>query len=295
MTAKEEEAVLLTLILEVQVMNPSDPQFQGKTAPPSGLPVSPAHLGDQCGDDLYRYALSRIGQSEVAEDVVQDTLLAAIKGLGRFDRRSSEKTWLLSIPKRKIADHFREHFRKEKFFEDEFRREDLAEQFDENGWRVRAAHKKTRQLVLYTLENFRRVVEVSLTAPIYWAMELVAAVAKDRISCDLKCWQPEEGLQGAVVFVGSVSSAGNVGQISYSSTKAGFEGAAATLMAEAIHYGVRRSVIHPGFTDTPTVRAIGEEYFRTKVISTDSTETADQARRNSRSHLLYDNERRCER
>jgi RNA polymerase sigma factor (sigma-70 family) len=127
-TAKEEEAVLLTLILEVQVMNPSDPQFQEKTTPPSGLPVSPAHWVDQCGDDLYRYALSRIGQPEVADDVVQDTLSAAVKGLGRFDRRSSEKTWLSSILKRKIADHFREQFREEKLFEDEFRSEDLEEQ-----------------------------------------------------------------------------------------------------------------------------------------------------------------------
>jgi NAD(P)-dependent dehydrogenase (short-subunit alcohol dehydrogenase family) len=58
---------------------------------------------------------------------------------------------------------------------------------------------------------------------------------------------------------------------------------------------VRCSVIHPGFTDTPMVRAIGEEYIRTKVIPTDSTETADQVRGNSRSHLLYDNECRCER
>jgi RNA polymerase sigma factor (sigma-70 family) len=238
-------------------MNPLDPQFQGKTTPSSGLPVSPAHWVDQYGDDLYRYALSRIGQPEVAEDVVQDTLLAAIKGLGRFDRRSSEKTWLLSILKRKIADHFREQFREEKFFEDEFRSEDLEEQFDENGWRVPAAHKKTRQLVLYMLENFRKVVEVNLTAPVYWAMELVAAVAKDRISRDLKRWQPEEGLQGAVVFVGSVSSAGNVGQISYSSTRAGLEGAAATLMAEAMYYGVRCSVIHPGFTDTPWYGQLG--------------------------------------
>ncbi len=126
--------------------------------------------------------------------------------------------------------------------------------------------KKTGRIVLYPIENFRKVVEVNLTAPIYWAMELVAAVAKDRISRDLKRWQPEEGLQGAVVFVGSVSSAGNVGQISYSSTKAGLEGAAATLMAEAMYYGVRCSVIHPGFTDTPMVREIGEEYIRTKVI-----------------------------
>src|SRR5260370_38942711 len=42
--------------------------------------------------------------------------------------------------------------------------------------------KKTGRIVLYPIENFRKVVEVNLTAPVYWAMELVAAMAKDRIS-----------------------------------------------------------------------------------------------------------------
>ena len=67
------------------------------------------------------------------------------------------------------------------------------------------------------------MVEINMIAPIYWAIELVAAVAKERASRGLKRWQPEEGLQGAVVFLGSIASAGNVGQISYSSTKAGLE------------------------------------------------------------------------
>jgi hypothetical protein len=80
---------------EIEVMNPSDPEFPEKTTPPSGLPVTPAQWVDQYGDDLYRYALARVGQPEAAEDVVQDTPLAASKGVGRFDRRSSEKTWLL--------------------------------------------------------------------------------------------------------------------------------------------------------------------------------------------------------
>jgi NAD(P)-dependent dehydrogenase (short-subunit alcohol dehydrogenase family) len=48
----------------------------------------------------------------------------------------------------------------------------------------------------------------------------------DRASNGLKRWQPEEGLQGAVVFLGSIASVGNVGQISYSWTKAGLEGTA---------------------------------------------------------------------
>jgi 3-oxoacyl-[acyl-carrier protein] reductase len=126
--------------------------------------------------------------------------------------------------------------------------------------------KQTGEVVTYPMEDFRKVVEVNMIAPIYWAIELVAGVAKDRASRGLKRWQPEEGLQGAVVFLGSIASIGNVGQISYSSTKAGLEGAASTLMAEAMYYGVRCSVIHPGFTDTPMVRALGEDFIRDKVL-----------------------------
>jgi len=85
--------------------------------------------------------------------------------------------------------------------------------------------KQTGEVVTYPMEDFRKVVEVNMIAPIYWAIELVAAVAKDRASRGLKRWRPEEGLQGAVVFLGSIASVGNVGQISYSSTKAGLEGA----------------------------------------------------------------------
>lgn len=126
--------------------------------------------------------------------------------------------------------------------------------------------KETGKVLIYPIEDFRKVLEINLLAPIYWAIELVAAVAEDRKARGLKRWQPEEGLQGAVVFLGSIASIGNVGQISYASTKAGLEGAAATLMAEAMYYGVRCSVIHPGFTDTPMVRALGDEFIRTKVL-----------------------------
>jgi NAD(P)-dependent dehydrogenase (short-subunit alcohol dehydrogenase family) len=69
-----------------------------------------------------------------------------------------------------------------------------------------------------------------------------------------------------VVFIGSVSSQGNKGQISYATTKAGLEGAASTLTKEAIYHGVRCCVIHPGFTDTPMVRALGEEYIAKNVL-----------------------------
>src|SRR5262249_61371987 len=72
--------------------------------------------------------------------------------------------------------------------------------------------------------------------------------------------------QGTVVFIGSVSSQGNKGQLSYAVSKAGLEAAAAALMKEAMYYGVRCCLIHPGFTDTPMVRALGGEYIAKNIL-----------------------------
>src|ERR1051326_515661 len=126
--------------------------------------------------------------------------------------------------------------------------------------------KQAGKVTIYPVETFRQVMEVNLVAPVYWALELVAGIAEKRARLGLKRWEPTEPLQGAVIFIGSVSSLGNKGQIAYAATKAGLEGAAATLMMEAVFHGVRCGVIHPGFTDTPMVRALGEEFIAEHII-----------------------------
>jgi len=126
--------------------------------------------------------------------------------------------------------------------------------------------KETGRSQIYPLENFRLVCEVNLIAPIYWAMEMISRIAEDRHRKGLKRWQASEGVQGTIVFIGSVSSQGIPGQVSYSTTKAGLEGAAMTLAKEATFHGVRATVIHPGFTDTPMVRALGEEYIQKNIL-----------------------------
>jgi RNA polymerase sigma-70 factor (ECF subfamily) len=60
---------------------------------------------------LLRYALSEVGKKEVAEDIVQDVLLAALKGIDGFSGRSSVRTWLTAILINKIADYWRVAFR----------------------------------------------------------------------------------------------------------------------------------------------------------------------------------------
>ena len=59
------------------------------------------------GDVLYRYARSRVGHREIAEDLVQEALLAAIQSRDRFQGHSTVRTWLLSILRNKVADHYR--------------------------------------------------------------------------------------------------------------------------------------------------------------------------------------------
>ena len=62
---------------------------------------------DAYGDYLYRYALGRVRDETVAEDLVQETLLAAWRGYASFAGRGAERTWLTGILKHKIIDHFR--------------------------------------------------------------------------------------------------------------------------------------------------------------------------------------------
>ena len=126
--------------------------------------------------------------------------------------------------------------------------------------------KETQKAQIYSQDDFDAVLQVNLTAPIYWALETIASQAVHRARRGLGAWQPKEGMQGSIVLIGSVSSAGNRGQISYATTKAGLEGAQATLAKEAIFYGVRCSIIHPGYTDTPMVRALGEEHIRDRIV-----------------------------
>jgi len=69
--------------------------------------LNPDSWVDAYADYLYRYAISRVSNAELAEDLVQETFLAGIKGLAAFEGKSNERTWLTAILKRKIIDYYR--------------------------------------------------------------------------------------------------------------------------------------------------------------------------------------------
>jgi NAD(P)-dependent dehydrogenase (short-subunit alcohol dehydrogenase family) len=120
--------------------------------------------------------------------------------------------------------------------------------------------------VIYPVESFRRSLEVHLVAPVYWALETIARLAEQRRRLGLGAWEPGEGIKGTVTFIGSAAVQGNVGQVAYATAKAGLEGVEATLARESLVHGVRCSVIHPDFTRTPLVRALGDEFIKRNVL-----------------------------
>ena len=59
-------------------------------------------------DYLFNFAIGQARDASVAEDLVQDTFLAAFKSKDRFSGQSSERTWLVGILRHKICDHLRQ-------------------------------------------------------------------------------------------------------------------------------------------------------------------------------------------
>jgi RNA polymerase sigma-70 factor (ECF subfamily) len=84
-------------------------------------------------DYLYSYARTRIDDNELARDLVQETFLAALEGWERFDRRSSEKTWLTAILKNKVYDVYRKKSNNQQKQTIEIKGSDTSEFFEESG------------------------------------------------------------------------------------------------------------------------------------------------------------------
>lgn len=92
----------------------------------------------------------------------------------------------------------------------------------------------------HAVESLARVIAANLTAPIAVANAVAARMARSG---------------GAIVNFGSVSAAGNVGQVAYSAAKAGLEAASRSMAAELGPLGIRVNTMALGFIDIASTRA----------------------------------------
>ncbi len=110
-------------------MNPAN-----KPAPAEATKINPERWVDEHGDCLYRYALVRVRSPEIAEDLVQETLLVAVRSHDRFAGRSSQRSWLVGILKNKIVDYYRKLGRETAFTDLEFLGDECSHKFVEQGF-----------------------------------------------------------------------------------------------------------------------------------------------------------------
>lgn len=76
------------------------------TMPPAAPSTDPLEWFERYADYLFAYARRRVRSCAAAEDLVQETFLAALSSSNSFSGKSSEKTWLTGILKHKIYDYF---------------------------------------------------------------------------------------------------------------------------------------------------------------------------------------------
>jgi NAD(P)-dependent dehydrogenase (short-subunit alcohol dehydrogenase family) len=129
-------------------------------------------------------------------------------------------------------------------------RDDLAVRVD----------RETGKARIYPVERFKQVIDVNLVAPVYWALEMIGRIAENRApAASSDSAHPRE--RGRIH-----RSALGTAFRSPTPAPGGPARGAATIMKEAVYYGVRCGVIHPGFTDTPMVRAMGDEYISKNIL-----------------------------
>ncbi len=120
--------------------------------------LDPTRWLEEHGDILYHYALGRVRNPDVAEDLVQDTLLAAFKGAESFSGQSTERTWLVGILKHKILDYFRTYKREVAYEAPQDQVTDPGSYLDRKGhWKVGQSEWITQPEKAYERKEFWKI------------------------------------------------------------------------------------------------------------------------------------------
>lgn len=71
------------------------------------MPISNEQIGE-IREQMLKFAELQLRNPHLAEDLVQEALLSALKNLGQFKRQAALKTWMFAILKNKIIDFLRQ-------------------------------------------------------------------------------------------------------------------------------------------------------------------------------------------
>ncbi len=123
-------------------------------------PMAVAELYNTYADRIYSLVFNQVDRNrEVAQDIVQETFVAALKSAARFRGHSKIYTWLCSIANKKVSDFYRHQKRQAKYQTtkalelDQLGGETLAADPGESGER----QEVTRQVLFSLPLHYRQV------------------------------------------------------------------------------------------------------------------------------------------
>jgi RNA polymerase sigma-70 factor (TIGR02943 family) len=114
------------------------------------------------GDYLFNFALGQVRDQHIAEDLVQETFLAAVKAQQNFSGRSSERTWLVGILRHKLYDHLRKTCRERAVRVDPLPADDDSAFEDSMAWVHQMAAESTSPSRRIELAEFREQLECAM-------------------------------------------------------------------------------------------------------------------------------------
>jgi RNA polymerase sigma-70 factor (ECF subfamily) len=95
-----------------ELAHPKPMGLPAESSRPGSLPrLDPERWVEEYGDILFGFAASRVRDRAIAQDLVQETFLAAMKAIESFAGRSTERSWLFGILRNKLVDYYRRQSR----------------------------------------------------------------------------------------------------------------------------------------------------------------------------------------
>ena len=117
---------------------------------------------DTHADYLFNFAVGQVRDANVAEDLVQETFLAAVKARETFSGQSSERTWLVGILRHKISDHLRKTCRERAVRHDPTQADESGSWEDSIVWLHEMAAESQLPSRRIELAEFRENLELAL-------------------------------------------------------------------------------------------------------------------------------------
>jgi len=154
--------------------------------------LNPQKWVSEHSDYLYNYALFKVSNEMMAQDLVQDTFVAGLNAQTSFKGNSTERTWLVSILKRKIIDHYRKSSVRKNTINTDFSmpfnaggmyKKHWSDSGQPNKWKIDTSNDLER-------EEFQRILALCLSyLPEHWRdifhLKLIEEASGEEICKDL--------------------------------------------------------------------------------------------------------------